>query len=273
MRIVSLTCSNTEIVAALGLGEALVGVDDHSDWPGELLSPLPRLGPDLQIDLDALEALEPDLVLASLTVPGHETVLEGLEQRGIPHMALDPSSVEDICRDIEAIALRTGVAGRAAPVVAELREAMAGSSAPPPADAPRILIQWWPRPVISPGRESWASDAVRAAGGVHVLDHEEVKSRPLEDAEVAGLAPDVIIIAWCGVEPAKYRTEVVYRNPAFRSVPAVVRRRVFCIPEAFLGRPGPRLVHGVEALRQVVERVRDGRPAPDDGRLEGGWEG
>lgn len=268
MRIVSLTCSNTEILAALGLEEALVGVDDHSDWPPALVSSVPRLGPDLQIDLDALEALDPDLVLASLTVPGHETIIEGLEARGIPHLALDPSSVADICRDIQIIAHRAGVPHRAAAVVAELQTALAPSRLPPAPDAPRILIQWWPRPVIAPGRESWASEAVRAAGGLHVLDHEDVKSRPLEDVEVAALAPDALVIAWCGVEPAKYRTDVVYRNPAFRDIPAVANGQVFCIPEAFLGRPGPRLVHGVEALRRVVEHVREGRAAPDHGRLQ-----
>jgi len=263
MRIVSLTCSNTEIVAALGLAHLLVGVDDHSDWPVEVVGRLPRLGPDLQIDLDAVEALNPDLVLASLTVPGHETVVEGLEARGIPHLAPDPSSVEDICRDIGAIAERAGVPRRAGPVVAALRHALAPSLLPSPPDAPRVLIQWWPRPVIAPGRESWASEVVRAAGGVHVLDHEAVKSRPLEDGEVAELAPDAVVIAWCGVEPAKYRTDVIYRNPAFRDLPAVRRRQVFRIPEAFLGRPGPRLVDGVRALREVVAAVREGRPAPE----------
>lgn len=270
MRIVSLTCSNTEILAFLGLGHALVGVDDHSDWPEDVVSRVPRLGPDLQIDLDALEALHPDLVLASLTVPGHETVVEGLEARGIPHLALDPTSVADIGRDIEAIARRAGVPERAAAVVTGLEEALAPARRSPAPDAPRILIQWWPRPVIAPGRESWASEAVRAAGGVHVLDHEEVKSRPLEDAEVAALAPDAVVLAWCGVEPSKYRTDVVYRNPVFREVPAVVNGRVFCIPEAFLGRPGPRLALGVQALRQVVERVRAGGSAPADGRLPPG---
>jgi iron complex transport system substrate-binding protein len=80
---------------------------------------------------------------------------------------------------------------------------------------------------------------------------------------VAALAPDAVVIAWCGVEPEKYRTDVIYRNPAFRDLPAVRHRRVFRIPEAFLGRPGPRLVEGIRALRDVVAAVREGRPAPE----------
>src|SRR5258706_2399073 len=79
VRVVSLTCSNTEIVCALGLAECLVGVDNHSDYPVDVVTPLPRVGPDLDIDVDRVRALEPDLVLASLTVPGHERIVAELE--------------------------------------------------------------------------------------------------------------------------------------------------------------------------------------------------
>ena len=61
MRVVSLTCSNTEIVCALGCADALVGVDNHSDFPEDVVSRLPRVGPDLGIDPEAVSALEPDL--------------------------------------------------------------------------------------------------------------------------------------------------------------------------------------------------------------------
>jgi len=39
-------------------------------WPEEVVGPLPKVGPDLEIDVDRVAALEPDLVLATLTVPG-----------------------------------------------------------------------------------------------------------------------------------------------------------------------------------------------------------
>lgn len=73
MRLISICPSNTELVAYLGLVDQLVGVDDFSDWPIAVKN-LPQLGPDLSINMDALEALEPDLVLASLSVPGMEKI-------------------------------------------------------------------------------------------------------------------------------------------------------------------------------------------------------
>ncbi|TVR60877.1 MAG: cobalamin-binding protein [Gemmatimonadales bacterium] len=269
MRLISLACSNTEILAALGCQSLLVGVDDHSDHPPEALEKLPRVGPDLDIDMDRVEALAPDLVLASLTVPGHETVVEGLEVRGIPHLALEPTSIEDVYANITLVAEHLeaggvmGVRDRALRLV----EAMRSELDPDPADPahetaesngprPSILIQWWPKPVISPGRRSWVDPLIRRAGGRNPLGHEDRPSRPLEDGEVAELAPDAIVVAWCGVHPSKYRPEVVYRNEAFRNVPAVRNGRVICIPEAYLGRPGPRLVEGLKALREVVATVR-----------------
>lgn len=258
MRLVSLACSNTEIVAALGCADRLVGVDSHSDHPPDVVARLPRMGPDLEIDVDAVARLEPDLVLASLTVPGHETVVEGCEAAGLPLLVLDPLSLADVYEGIGQIAEALGVESRGRELVAEMRAALA----PPPEAgggahlqgdaAPSLLIQWWPKPVIAPGRRSWADEVIRAAGGRNALVDDR-PSRPLTDDEVAALAPDAIVVSWCGVDPARYRPEVVLRNPAFRSVPAVVHDRVVPVPEAFLGRPGPRLIEGVRALRRIVE--------------------
>ena len=265
MRIVSLACSNTEIVHALGRGDLLVGVDDHSDWPPDLVDPLPRVGPDLDIDVEKVAALRPDLVLATLTVPGHEKVVERLEAAGLPFIAPEPVSIPDVYRDIRRIADLLGVGDRGEALIAEMRMELGDGAAGHEvreSDRPSILIQWWPKPVITPGRLSWAHEAVVRAGGRTALGHEEVKSRPLTNAEVVELAPEAIVLSWCGVHPDKYRPDVVLENPDFVDVPAVRNRQVHCIGEPFLGRPGPRLVEGVRALRQVVASVASGRVAP-----------
>ena len=255
MRIVSLACSNTEIVAALGAGHLLVGVDSHSDHPPELLEGLPRVGPDLEIDVDQVVALKPDLVLASLTVPGHETVVEGMEAAGVPLLTLAPESLADVPFSVERIGEAIGYTDRATELAAQLRETFrlgeSGSERPTPS-GPSILIQWWPKPVISPGARSWIHDLLALAGATHPLAGEHVLSRPLDDDEVAAADPDAIVISWCGVDPSKYRPDVVYRNPAFQHVKAIRNRQVHRIPEAFLGRPGPRLLDGLRALRDVA---------------------
>src|SRR5690606_21283604 len=130
MRVVSLACSNTEIVHALGCAHRLVGVDDHSDFPEPTLAGLPRLGPDLAPDLDRVEALRPDLVLASLTVPGHERVVEALARRGLPFVAPEPISLEHVYRDVALIARLLGVPERGDAVIARMRAEL-DAPAPP----------------------------------------------------------------------------------------------------------------------------------------------
>ncbi len=261
MRVVSLACSNTEIVAALGCAHLLVGIDDHSDYPESLAAHLPRLGPELQIDTDRVVALQPDLVLASLTVPGHEAVVERLERAALPFLAPSPTSLADVYADIRHIASRLHVPERGEAVVSAMRAQL--QAAPPPRQRPGILIQWWPAPVIAPAGQSWATDLIVLAGGQNPIGDEALKSRPLTDEEVAALAPDAIVLSWCGIHPTQYRPETVLGNPAWRDVAAIRNARVFSVPEAYLGRPGPRLVHGAKALRSIVQRVaRDSASSP-----------
>lgn len=258
MRVVSLACSNTEIVCALGCADLLVGVDDHSDHPPDVVERLPRVGPDLEIDVEAVAALKPDLVLGTLTVPGHEDVVARLEEAGLPFVAPEPTSLEDVYEDVREIAALLGVPGRGARLAEEMRREL---GAMPRArgevhGGPSILVQWWPKPTIAPGRRSWATEVIEAAGGRNPLGAEDVKSRPVSDEEVAEIAPDAIVLSWCGVHPSKYRPDVVYGKEPWAEVPAVRRGQVHCVPEAFLGRPGPRLVEGVRRMREVVDEVR-----------------
>lgn len=253
MRIVSLACSNTEIVHALGRAHLLVGVDDHSDWPPEVVDPLPKVGPDLDIDVEKVAALEPDLVLATLTVPGHEKVVERLDAAGLPWIAPEPVSLADVYRDIRDIGARIDAVEQADRVVASMKAEL--DAPPSPDDAPSILVQWWPKPVITPGNRSWVVDVLAAAGARATLGHEDVKSRPMTDDEVAEAAPDAVVLSWCGVDPAKYRPDVVLRNATWQDLEFVRRGRVHCVGEPFLGRPGPRLVEGARLLRAVVAEL------------------
>lgn len=249
-RLVSLTCSNTEIVAALGCGDRLVGVDDFSDWPEEVVRALPRVGPDLDVDVEAVARLEPDLVLASLTVPGHEKVVEALSDAGLPFIAPAPESLPDVFEDVRAIGRRLGAAAKAEELVARMAERLVPVD-PPAAGRPAVAVQWWPRPVILAGGRSWVDDLIELAGGRNALA-EDCPSRPLEAEELADLEPDAIVLSWCGVDPGKIRPAVVEGDARLAETPAVRDGRVAVVPEAFLGRPGPRLVEGYERLCRLV---------------------
>lgn len=251
MRVVSLTCSNTEIVAALGYGGHLVGVDDHSDWPPQALEGVARVGKDLQIDVAKVVALRPDLVLASLTVPGHERVVAEVAAAGLPYVAPDPESLDDVYRDIRQIAALIDDVPAGEALVAKMKAAMPPVT--PRSGRPRVLVEWWPRPVYAPGRLSWVTDLIALAGGVNPLGDRDARSLVVDDDLARELAPDHVVISWCGVPTSHYRPDLVARRPAWQGLPAVQHGRIVPIPEAFLGRPGPRLVAGYEALRALLE--------------------
>jgi iron complex transport system substrate-binding protein len=259
VRVVSLTCSNTEIVCALGRGASLVGVDNHTDYPPEVISALPRVGPDLQIDVQAVAALKPDLVLASLTVPGHERIVEALTRAKLPFVAPEPVSLEDVYADIRLIGDAIGASDRARTLIEDMQRELAPVA--PGAHPPRILVEWWPKPVIAPGRLSWVNDLIARSGAINPLHDVNVKSQPLTDERACALQPDAVVMSWCGVKPEKYRADVVYRRAAWQELPALKARRVYGIAEAYLGRPGPRLIEGFRALRRIVVELASGTSA------------
>lgn len=262
MRVVTTTCSNTEIVCALGCADMLVGVDEHSDFPPEVVARLPRVGPDLGVDPARVAALEPDLVIASYTVPGHEKVVAGLRAAGLQVEAPEPVCIDDVYGDVRAIAGWLGVSARGERLVEEMKavlEAPRPTSRDPSVRRPRILVEWWPKPVIVPGHASWVTELIERAGGTNPWGHEDVKSRPVRDEEVRAANPDAVVIAWCGVRPERYRPSVVARRTAWADVEALRRGRIYCVSEEFLGRPSPRLVDGFRALAHIVDEIVSAR--------------
>ena len=254
MRVVSHTCSNTEIVCALGCADLLVGVDDHSDYPAEVVRDLPRIGPDLGVDVERVKRLEPDLVLTSLTVPGHERIVADLERAGLPLLVLQPKSLRDVSTDIETISRALHVEERGRELAQWMRDQLA-TSAPAPESRPPILVEWWPKPVIVPGKRSWVTDMLAISGGANPWGERDCESMPLSDDEVLAASPEAIVVSWCGIEPQKLRPDMVRRRRAWRSLPAIEHDRIHCVPEAWMGRPGPRLVAGVRALRAIIADI------------------
>ena len=250
MRVFSHTCSNTEIVAALGAADCLIGCDDDSDFPVDVVARIPKLGRDLDLRVDEVIAMQPDLVLTSLTVPGHERIVDAINAAGIATLVCDPLSLEDIYSDIARIAAALGTDARGEQLIAEMRAAMPRVEA---ATRPKVLIEWWPKPVITPTRLAWATDLIELAGGCNPWSDIDAKSAPLTDEQVMASPPDVIAMSWCGVKVANYRADVVSRRPGWAAVPAVAKQQIVAISEEFLGRPGPRVVEGYRQLRAAIE--------------------
>lgn len=254
MRIVTHTCSNTEIVCALGAGAELVGVDNHSDYPAETVSSLPKIGPDLDIDIAQIIALNPDLVITSLTVPGHEHCVEKIKKAGLPFLVTQPFSLRDVMADIVRIGEAIGRRTEAATLFSVFEERI---NRPIPHETPLpVCIEWWPKPVIVPGQQSWTNEMLRLAGAVNPFAGIPGESFELTPQMACEARIEGIVISWCGVKESKYRPHIVARRPGWDDVPAIRNHHIFPISEAWLGRPGPRLLAGMDRLRQAIVTIR-----------------
>lgn len=253
MRIVSICPSNTEILYYMGLGEQIVGIDDHSDWPEELQH-LPRVGPDLTIDLDKVEALGPDLVVASLSVPGMEQNIEQLITRNIPHVVLNPSSVFDIADDIRLVGRATGNEQKGLELAAAFSdrlEAIHSRTRSLP-NRPRLYWEWWPNPIYTPGKKNWLTDISELAGATNVFADYDTDNVKATREMVRDRNPDHICIVWCGIQLKRIKRSMITERSEWQTIEAIQRDQVHLLEEGLYCRPSPRILDGLAHLIALI---------------------
>ncbi|MFC0213591.1 cobalamin-binding protein [Paenibacillus chartarius] len=253
MRIVSLCPSNTELAGCLGLASSLVGIDNYSDWPPQV-GELPRLGSDLDIDMDAVERLKPDLVLASLTVPGMERNIERLKERDLPYVTLNPRTLDDIGRNLLTLGEATGqeqAAQRAfdeySGILHEYRERSKQAE-----HRPALYWEWWPKPVFTPGGGNWLTEISELAGARNVFADMPEASVKTDWDDVVSRNPDAVCMVWVGIATAKMKPELVRTRPGWERVAASQGERIYVLEEEFYCRPSPRLAIGLHKLAALL---------------------
>ena len=257
MRLISLCPSNLEAIEALDCLDRVIACEDSSDVPAAYAH-IERLGPDLGPDLDRVAELKPDLVVSSLTVPGMERNVTGLRARGVPQLVLAPRSVADMIDELRRLAAVLGVGSRGAQVIDELTEQRAALAREAAEHAPlRVYLEWWPRPMFTPGRDCYSNDVIALAGGVNVFADRPGASVQIDAAELVAAAPDVCFVSWCGVAQDKLDVHNLIDRAGLEQLDAARRGHVFALDERLSGRPGPRLL---EAARQMAAALRRCRP-------------
>lgn len=251
-RIVSVCPSNTEILYALGLEDRIVALDDCSDWPPST-SAKPKVGLDLHIDAGKVAGYAPDLVVASLSVPGMERVVASLEARGLPLLVLDGKSLDEVWKDIAEVGEATGRVREATELVHALRKRVAAVRARNEAlPRLRLYLEWWPRPLIVPSQRSWFNDMAAAVNAENVFAAKPGESAKVAEEEVLAQEPDHVLLCWCGTLQRKQDPSKVAQRPGWGRLKAVREGRVAALDEGLFGRPGPRVVDGIETLERVV---------------------
>lgn len=285
-RIVSLLPAATEIAAALGLIDNVVGVSHECDFPKEA-NTRPRVtrcpvhdsgltsrevdawvrralrenGTIYTIDEQLMRELRPDVILTQklcdVCAVGYGTVARLAETLpGPPEVVnLEPTSLSDIFDDIHHVAKACGVAARGDKLVAQLSarvEAVRRRTAQIP-DRPRCFLMEWVDPVFCSGH--WGPELVEIAGGLDPLGRKHQPSVEVRWETVLDARPEIIVLALCGynVDGARHDYQLLRRFPGFDSLPAAQNARI-CVVDAnaYFARPGPRIVDSLEILAGII---------------------
>ncbi|WP_078555637.1 cobalamin-binding protein [Bacillus alkalicellulosilyticus] len=252
MRIISICPSNTEILAYLGLERNIIAVDDFSDWP-QSIQHLPRLGPDLNIDMDKLESLQPDLVLASLSVPGMERNVEELKRREIPHIVLQPNSLDEIADSIRIVGQHTNTEQKAEEAVQRYYDLIEKYQAiSENITKKNIYWEWWPKPVFTPGKQNWLTDLSALAGCRNVYSDIDKASIQTDWEDVRLKKPEHICLVWVGVASKNVNPSVITKRPNWTELEAVKNDQIHILEEPLFCRPSPRLLVGLQKLASLM---------------------
>jgi len=290
VRIVSLLPSATEILFALGLGDQVVGVTFECDHPADArskrivsTSALPEglspgeidavvkermaAGEDLyRLDAGAFADLDPDLVvtqdLCAVCAVDVSEVDDALAHLGCSAevLTLDPMTLDEVVASVATVGAATGREAQAAFLVDDaharlgaLATRLLGSRRRP------TLVLEWTDPAFTAGH--WVPDLVSAGGGEPVLGRPGERSQGVGWDEVRRCDAEVVIVAPCG-----------YRLDGAREL-AEQARAAGVLPEgaevwavdadAYVVRPGPRVVDGAELFASILHPDRCGEPAPD----------
>lgn len=244
-RIVSLSPHLTELLYAAGAGSRLVGALEYSDYPAEARS-LPRVGSEASIDLEAVIALTPDLIVAWPNA-GSLRAVNRLGDLRFAVFRSEPRELDDIAATLERLGILAGTSQEAARAAAAFRARVRDlelrySKRP----RLRVFYQVWDRPLLTVNGDHVISKVMRLCGGENVFAGLPLIAPEIDREAVVRANPEVIITSAASLDPWK----------AFPGLAAVAKGRLYVIPADLLQRHTPRLLDGAERLCRLLEQVR-----------------
>ncbi|HYQ40297.1 MAG TPA: cobalamin-binding protein [Pseudomonas sp.] len=237
-RVVALAPSLSEIMVELDASERLVGVlDGGPRLPA--LAHLPSLGRFRQLNLEALLALQPDLILLwpDSVGPAMQAQLKTL---GIPLLEAQPHSLEELADQLASIGAAVGHAEQGERLAAQMREGVRELAARHARAEPLpVFFQVWDRPLYTLGGRQIISDALRLCGARNVFADLELPAPVVSVESVLARDPAVILIG----EPSQ-------SGPwqDWPQLTAVRRGQVWQLPDKGLERPSFQMLAATRQL-------------------------
>jgi len=252
-RIVSLVPSLSEALFAFGLGERIVGVTRFCVEPREGVAGKAKVGGTKTLDVAAVEALQPDLIIASAEENRAEDVRRLIEG-GWPVFVTLPTTVRGAIDLLGQLAALTDSAEGARLIIQEAEEALVVVGEANAGREPlRVFCPIWRNPYMTIGPDTYMNDVIAVCGGRNVFARRPERYPRVELAEMAALDPEVILLP---SEPYRFRQRHLADFERFPQVAAVRRGNVLLVDGRMLSWYGPRIGRSLRELSALLDGVR-----------------
>lgn len=253
-RIISLSPASTESLFALGAGAQVVGRDAFSDYPEQAKGITDIGGGFGELNIEAILAQNPDLVLAGSLTPPEQT--KSLEDAGLTVYTLgNPKDFIEMYAILETLAKLTGRETEAAALIDGLKQRVSAVEAKLAGVSQRPLIFYEidgtdPNAVWTPGPGTFIDTLITMAGGENLGANLQGEWVQISLEELIARDPDLILLGdaiWGGVT-----VESVKARAGWEALEAVQNGSTYPFDDNLVSRPGPRLVDGLETLARLL---------------------
>ena len=259
-KIISLTPSSTEILFALGLDDNIVAVTQYCNYPAEALDKAKIGGfseTDIDVSIEQIVAIEPDLIVATET---HLTqVVPQLEQFApdatIVVLLTQTESFDVVFDAINLLGQCTGTEDKAVQLVDNMKNRIKAITDKTDnllgSEKPGVLYIVWHEPIFAIGGGTLGNTLIEAAGGVNIF--QELTGAPIIDLETIIIRnPDIIFGSAAVGAGADLPYQFALSEERLDTVNARINNQVYGVNDDLTGRPGPRIVEGLELLAGYI---------------------
>lgn len=248
-RIVSLIPSITEILFALGRGEAVAGCTIHCTQPPEGVATKTRVGGEKNPRLELIRALGSDLVIANIEENLREHVA-ALRSWGIPVLVTYPRTVAGGIELVRQLGQVTGAVGRATEIATTLERRLAEVRACQIGRArSRVFCPIWRHPYMTINADTYVHDMLAVCGGDNVFAALPKRYPEVDLADIAAARPEVILLP---DEPYRFRPPHIADFTPYEEIPAVRDGRIHLVDGTLLSWYGPRIERALAVLPSLL---------------------
>ena len=246
-RIVSLGPSPTEILAALGAVDRLVGRSRWDGWP-DAVRAVPVVGDAIRPSVEQVVAARPDLVVL-YRAADNGAAITALQRVGLRVVALRIDTIEQFLAAVDSLGTVIGEERRADSIVRSVEDELRAVRGIPLAGRrPRVFVPVWDDPLMTVGAGSFLSELITIGGGVNVYADEPAPSLTVSLEDVIRRDPDVILT---GPTSASR----ILGDRRWHALRAVRGRRVVAYDTTLVSQPSTRLG---AAARSIAVLLRSG---------------